>query len=167
MKNYLAAFIFILFFSLCTSAQIKEFRTDVVISVGGDEALRPQVTSYITRELRALKGVDIVLGESEFQIILIPLELTYSEKNIRTGFALSVVITRRSGLKAFIENNKSIPESTKNALIFHSENDSKIVMNVLKIGSDLQLLCKEVIAAFDGEHLEGERLLRDTLRKKP
>jgi hypothetical protein len=135
-KTLILALISILVLSLNAEASNKKIKVLFLIPPSADTALRSETKSYITRELREFKDVELYTDNDKldniadyFLISIVPVELRLSN-GVTSGYAVSYVID-------------------KNDTMEH---------NVLIGGpNDLKVLCKKVIAYFDTYWLERER----------
>jgi hypothetical protein len=113
-------------------AASKKFKVLFVVVPTSEEDLVSQTKSYIARELRGLKDVELGgkdPGLEGFFISIFPLSLKLSN-GVTTGIAVSYVF----------------------------EKDERRAHNVLVGGpNDLKVLCEKVIAYFDTYWLEPER----------
>jgi hypothetical protein len=135
------------------SAQDRRFT--VKVAVRGDESIKGAVLSYLNRELRSLRDVDLAETNPEWQIVVLATELKADGR--KTG----TVILSTMILKHF--NNSIISdylskEGKEAGLTITTDlyNHPDLLSNAGPIGT-LQRICGEIIADFDGKRLEDIR----------
>ncbi len=128
-------------------------RFSVTLSVTcDDELLRNQIKSYVTRELRDLRDVDVVERAPSrgavFGIVLMAIK-TANAMGVPTGWALSWVVTQRQ-----YELNDAVTSVRGVNTIF--------VTSALFVGadSDLKQSMAAAVASFDATTLEEIRSFR-------
>ena len=158
----------------CVQAEQKEipkYQERVNLIVSGDQNIKGEVTSYITRELRSLNDVIIVDENADWQISILAME-AITKGSYKGGIALSVVILRpfnNNILKPFIgkltADQSNLIDALTSFLYRYEE-------HWLRIGSpdDLKSICQGIVADFDSKHLEKSRRLyqqtNDALKKQ-
>jgi len=170
-------------FSLCALAfgaepSERDFTTRVRLVITADEAITAQVTSYVSRELRALgKEVQIVEKDPDWEMQVIAMQVLDKNKTV-TGVALTAVVLQRSPLwqsLALVKNwtvKLSAEEKGKlEALLSDEQKQFLTVMTTTAYTTytvasfklrtappeGLQNICSAVVAEFDTKQLEPER----------
>ncbi|MHC4068757.1 MAG: hypothetical protein ACYSR8_04155 [Planctomycetota bacterium] len=176
MKKYGLIGIVVVICCICIAVsaenEIKpfKFRTTVKLKVScGNKALKNQIYSYISQELRSLGDVTVVDDdESEwvYQIIAVEQEYFVGDRKKTGNVMMSLVTLRRSNLYVNLEErlNKEDYENLKkrcSSLFFVSKHDLRSTPKTA-----LQGICKEVVAQFDVEDLEIERKVWQEMDKE-
>jgi len=135
-KNLILALISILILTNNAEASNKKIKVLLLIPPTVETILASETRSYITRELRSLKNVELLLPDKDitsldyFLISIFPVSLKLSD-GYGAGFTVSYVIEYKN---------------------------DKIEHNVLVGGPhELKNLCEKIIAYFDTYWLEQER----------
>jgi hypothetical protein len=149
------------------SAQVKAQRPPIKVQlrVSSKDAIKGEVISYISRELRQFKDVQITDDDPDWVISALAMEITSGTSNIKLGIALSVVITSPFS-KAAIYNVAKTP-TDQQFLELYVEGFEMVDGHWLRTGGiqDLRQVCAEIVADFDGQYLENTRKRLDRLYK--
>lgn len=147
------------------SAYANESRAiKVGLSVSSsDERLKNEITSYITREFRALKDVEIVNSsqEIELQVVVVPARTI---NGTSLGFGISYIVVRpfnKDRLRNMLsEEHKSDPLTGMDSLLYLSDHQLELIPN-----DRLATSCQSLVANFDTEHLDGIRKFHTMLAR--
>lgn len=121
----------------------------VRLTVAGDENLKGEVKSYLSRELRSLNDILITDENLDYELRVIAMNAsTTAQRDV--GIILSVTILKP--LQAF---RKIVGDKNEN----YDSDFSIFLIDWLRIGgnSDLRQLCQSIIADFDSDFLEHDR----------
>lgn len=123
------------------------FTTRIKVAVTADDKLSPAISSYINRELRSLKDVEIVDVNPEWELSVIAMEVT-NVGGDKVGVAISTKISRYVDNRLILKPGLSFPS---NLTLFSD--------HLLNVGATRQIeeLCKQIIVNFDTTHLEVQR----------
>lgn len=163
MKRLLILLIAVVAFTLvitATSQEQPDPRFRVQVSVSADENIKGLITSYINRELRGLRDVEIVYKNPRWLLQVVALEIT-TKGGYKSGVALSIVVLEQfdnSLLKALMHETNQ-----KDLVDLVTSNLYSVPDHWLRIGSEdnLRSICDGIVADFDTKHLEeARRLLR-------
>src|SRR5688572_19247664 len=127
--------------------EIPKFQAYVRLIVSGDETIKDEVTSFISRELRQLGDVTITRDEppAESFIRVWTISIIAADNKIQNGttigYSLSaVVLESRSWGKVIA--GISLPKEGRQWLQEHSELDN----HILHSGKDLKKICEGLVA---------------------
>lgn len=163
MKRLFILLIAVVAFTLvitATSQEQPDPRFRVQVSVSADENIKGLITSYINRELRGLRDVEIVYKNPRWLLQVVALEIS-TKGGYKSGVALSIVVLEQfdnSYLKSLMRETYE-----KNLVDLVTSNLYSVPNHWLRIGSedDLRSICDGIVADFDTKHLEeARRLLR-------
>ena len=167
MKRLLIFLIAVIAFTLgvtATSQHPAEHRFRVQVAVTADENIKGLITSYINRELRSLRDVEIVDKDPRWLLAVVAMEVS-TKGGYKPGVALSIVVLEKfdnSFLKSFVH------EIDKQDLAVLLTSDLYAVPNHwLRVGShdDLRSICDGIVADFDTKHLEESRRVLRRLKQ--
>jgi len=139
----------------------------VKLEVSAKEEIKGEITSYFTRELRAIKDVTIVDDNPDWLISVVALENKVND-GVSTGFTLSAVILRPIKKNIFewdmetaARKGKLTPGQRTIIDTFISDG-YHFESHLLRVGptSDLKEMCQEIVADFDGKQLEDGRKMK-------
>ncbi|MGR6799591.1 hypothetical protein ACU6VJ_17220 [Sphaerotilus sulfidivorans] len=158
------ALLHVLFFHQSTLAQEgSRFRISVDVSCD-DQALKSQLTSFVNRELRALRDVDIVTTNANYKVQIVAIAVTLRNGN-NVGNAVSLVISSPIGDWNWALSNTLSPESKKAIAAMlasqYSLDDHRLLVGAV---DGLQQQITQVIVDFDATTLEPSRKFRQILR---
>ena len=153
----------VLCLAVAPAADTEAFTMRVSVEVSGKGSTKAEFESYIKRELRGLKDVEVVDNSPNFTFSFVVLE-TQSKGGTSTGYAISEVVTHRLSQKAFqgMFKNKLSPgdfawleKATASAVLIDMHNLQTCAPNELKS------VCEKLIAEFDTDMLEpGRKMIR-------
>jgi len=165
MKNrtkYLMMIVILLFTSTLYCQMEGNFR--VYINVIGDDSIKDNIYSYLSRDLRTLG--DIVLTEDEYDYELCVIGLVAENKiGNEIGIVLSIVVNQKFDNKYFAENifknsdNKNLFLSITGAL-YHEPKHYLYLTST----DGLKSLCSDFIVTFDVDTLQYVRDLRQKIK---
>jgi hypothetical protein len=141
---------------ITNSQEQTKYRFHVQLIVSGEESIKGLITSYINRELRSLRDVEIVYSNPGWELSIVAMELsTVSRRKI--GVALSTVILKRFQNQALLES--FISGKNKEIVTVLTDDLYSFEDHWLNVGSDdnLRKTCNEIVADFDADYLEGAR----------
>ena len=167
MKRLFILLIAVVAFTLvitATSQEQPDPRFRVQVSVSADENIKGLITSYINRELRGLRDVEIVYKNPRWLLQVVALEIT-TKGGYKSGVALSIVVLEQfdnSLLKALMHETNQ-----KDLVDLVASNLYSLPDHWLRIGSEdnLRSICDGIVADFDTKHLEGARRLLRRLKQ--
>ena len=146
-----------------------KFRVEVLAN---DDELNSQAASYIKRELRSLGDVEIVYKGADWQLRVLAME-NKLKNGRKTGYTVSVVVTRRFGNRYATRVDKVIKEAGASgavdeftisviSLAILANISYEYEQNYLLVGDhdSLDKICKKAVTNFDIEYLEPERKAR-------
>jgi hypothetical protein len=150
----LAAAIFLMTLLPIQAQEIKKQAASIKISVKilGDKNVRNLVKSFIGRELRALKGVEITDNDPDWVLRLVTVEVKLKD-GVQTGFGISGVVLKpfKSDVLTPLLDKRFINRGHTLTADLHS-----IRKHMVNIGptEDIQKICKKIVADLDNEYLE-------------
>ena len=167
MKRLLIFLIAVVAFTLvitATSQEQPDPRFRVQVSVSANENIKGLITSYINRELRSLRDVEIVDKDPRWRLAVVALE-TSTKGGYKSGVALSIVVLEKfdnSSLKSLISETYK-----KDLVVLLTSNLYSASYHELRVGSedDLRSICDGIVADFDTKHLEESRRLLRRLKQ--
>ena len=132
-----------------------KFRVQVFVSSGKDDSFKGLVTSYINRELRSLRDVEIVYRDPEWKLSIAALEIS-TKSGYKTGAALSTVVLRRFDNQSLVS---LLPENSRGFVRLGTSNLYDDFDHWVNIDSDdnLREICNKIVAKFDTRYLEKKR----------
>lgn len=139
-----------------TSQHSAEHRFRVQVGVTADENIKGLITSYINRELRSLRDVEIVDKDPRWLLEVIAVEIS-TKGGYKSGVALSIVVLEKfdnSYLKSLMRETYE-----KDLVVLLTSNLYAVLNHWLRVGShdDLRSICDGIVADFDTKHLEESR----------
>ena len=139
----------------------RQFRVQVSVS-SKDDSFEGLVTSYINRELRSLRDVEIVYRDPEWKLSIVALEIS-TKSGYKTGVGLSTVVLRRFDNQSLVS---LLPENSRGFVRLGTSNLYDDFDHWINIDSDdnLREICNKIVANFDADHLEKKRKLRQYTR---
>jgi len=124
-----------------------------------------EVRSYLSRELRNLKGVTIVEDKDADYTIGVIVFPVHNKAGYNTGYAFSVLVTQPGGyqrVRDIIERHSD--EKALKTLDAAAKDSVEIVHHSLETGSELEKTCHSLVADLDGAVLEPARKIDQTLK---
>ena len=127
------------------------------LSVAAEASLKSQITSYVSRELRALRDVSLVEDDPEYSIEIAAMALS-NKANITVGAVLSTVVTGQlsasslDALKADLVALKADGKTpTAISILSGLKGRQYLLSHYIDSGStpDLQAMCQELVAKID------------------
>lgn len=158
----------LLVFQLAIFADVTEppkFSARLRLTITADEAISAQVTSYITREIRALGDVTVADDNPDWEMHIIAMQMVGKDKTVY-GIALSAVLLQRSLLGPSLEVIKNwdvkledAQQKYLNVMVAAAMKTFTLVNYKLRTGppESLQDICAAIVAEFDAKQLEPER----------
>lgn len=132
-----------------------------------NDALRSQITSFLSRELRSLGDVDITDQDPSFKILIVAIAARL-KGGYEVGYAFSVIITSPLGDWSWALSKELTPEGKMAISKILGEHESLEDHQLLVGGfSDLRQSLTEIIASFDAKKLEPRRRLWQQLKDLP
>ena len=140
--------------AITNSEEQTEHRFRVQLFVSGHDSIKGLVTSYINRELRSLRDVEIVYNNSDWELRIVAMETTSNGRKI--GVALSTVTLQMFNYQFLAQ---LLPENYRKTVTRHTSDLQHYRRMSLSLGpdDDLRILCNEIVAEFDADYLEKER----------
>ena len=89
-------FVIILLPQSNVAQQQSKFACRVRLDITGDDKIKSEISSYISRELRSLGDVTITTGERNLDIEIVALQMQ-SQGQLNVGYAFSVVVSEPLG----------------------------------------------------------------------
>ena len=131
-----------------------EFRVQVSVS-SKDDSFEGLVKSYINRELRSLRDVEIVYSNPQWKLSILAMPLSL-KSGYKTGLALSIVVLPKFDNQLL---TWPIPEDARRFITLMTSGLYHYPGHLLYTGSndDLRKLCDEIVADFDTDYLEKAR----------
>lgn len=150
--------------------QTPEHTTRVKLDITADKAIEGRVNSYISRELRSIGDVVVVDNKYDYEISLVCTEVV-NKGGESIGVTFSVYIGRRFKPEHLINYWLNFYPSvdtnfTKSIIIeINTRNVSSPEHHSVIIGNkeDLRTICENIVAIFDSEILEPNRLYQQNL----
>ena len=147
-----------------TSQHPAEHRFRVQVAVSAPENIRGLITSYITRELRSLRDVEVVDEYPRWLIQVVAIEVS-GKDGYKFGVSLSIAVLEKfdnSYLKSLMRETYK-----KDLVVSLTSNLYSLPDLWIRIGShdDLRSICDGIVAGFDTEHLEESRRLLRRLKQ--
>lgn len=167
MKRLLILLIVVVAFTLvitATSQEQPDPRFRVRVSVSANENIKGLITSYINRELRSLRDVEIVDKDPRWLLEVVAVEIS-TKGGYKSGVALSVVVLKKFD-NSYLKSR--MRETYEKDLAVLLTSDLYAVPNHwLRVGShdDLRSICDGIVADFDTKHLEESRRLLRRLKQ--
>lgn len=145
MKRLLILLIAVVAFTLvitATSQEQPDPRFHVRVSVSANENIKGLITSYINRELRGLRDVEIVYKNPRWLLQVVALEIS-TKGGYKSGVALSIVVLEQfdnSSLKSLMRETYE-----KDWVVAVTSNLYSLPNHWLRVGSedDLRSICDE------------------------
>ena len=150
MKRFLTLVTIVIVFTLSIAGHPQEkltYRFQVYVETKADENLKSLIESYIKRELRSLQDVDIVYTRDgmPYEIVVVAMEM-------------ETVSGRKTGGIAFAVNfQKQLKSSLYSLPYLMVQTGNK---------TELDGMCKKLVAKFDTDYLEQRRQYIRELEKK-
>lgn len=164
---FMALFPFVLLATQSQAEEIEKYSARVQVEVHAGEQTST-IASYLKRELRSLGDVEIVENNSEWLIRIRAEELLY-ENGVKAGaIAVSTVIVRPFDNRSF---SRFLQPKYKDVGSYFTSGLVSFYGQKLMLGptSNLQEVCRNIIADFDSGILDGERknfrTLQESLKK--
>ena len=163
MKRLFILLIAVVAFTLvitATSQEQPDPRFRVQVAVSAPENIRGLIRSYITRELRSLRDVEIVDEHPRWLIQVVATEVS-GKDGYKLGVSLSIAVLEKfdnSYLKSLM-----LETYKKDLVVSLTSNLYSLPDLWIRIGSrnDLRNICDGIVADFDTQHLEvSRRVLR-------
>ena len=131
-------------------------RFRVQVNVAGKESIKGLVTSYINRELRSLRDVEIVYNNPDWELDIVALEVFTESSRKIIGVALSTIILRKFNHQFLV---RLLPKSYRETVTHQTSGLYNFPGHNLRMGAtdDLREICNEIVADFDTDYLEKER----------
>lgn len=143
----------------------------VQVTVSSEDSINGLVSSYVKRELRSLRDVEIVYSNPGWELRIIAME-TSTISGRKTGVVISTAIMKkfRNQILLDIMNtviSKEEFEKIKEIVSVLTSDLHDYRGSTLRVGStdDLRTICNEIVADFDSDHLEAAREALKSLRK--
>lgn len=158
-KFYYLTILFLLFFVVSANSQTPKIT--VKVEVNADVSLKTSLESYINRELRQLGDIDLYSTKPDISIVLVAV-------NAGDVTAVSIVVYRNYNWENFIDLNlksTSISVQARKSLIETLAVQNEVVRHEIKTSStsDLDQLCKRIVASIDTDIFERDRRLNKYL----
>lgn len=160
------AFALITLCSLSAYAQQNKRTYRVFLQVGGNDQIKSDIISYVSRELRSLGDIVIVDSPDSDCLIWIVGAIPRIQSGFDLGYALSVVATEikdKDYLNSLVPECLSKEDWRRKALNTELTLGEILDQHFLYIGSDLRKLCSDVVAAVDGDVFEKARKKHQSL----
>lgn len=171
------AFVFISFFTASNYAQTSD-PIKLILNVTADDEFKSEVVSYIGREIRSLKDVEIVQSNesdesnADYHLSIIAIKGKSKNGNV-IGYSLSAAITEVRSL----ENEKRRVEILCSNKEWQGTLASLLSYKVLEyhqlfVGeiNELRSLCSDVVTSVDGKVFEVRRKVarwyREAMKKR-
>jgi len=137
-------------------AVIPDFSASVRLVVLGDSTIKNLVQSYLGRELRSLKDVQLVESKEHYLVQVISGVLKNNAGD-KTGVVFSGLVLRNMSAviraRLFVCNLDSTLNPSYDLFM--------LVRHWIRVGdeSDIQAICAKIVADFDTEELEPSRVI--------
>jgi hypothetical protein len=123
------------------------------------------VTSCLSRELRSIPGITIADTEHiDYEVDIVTLQVHTG--TVISGYVISTVVLEPSPT-SYLEAiaNRTLPKDVLNELVSFYSDDYKFMDHFIRTAgaSDLQELCKQVVADLDIKWLEPNRKIWESL----
>lgn len=142
-----------------------KFSAKVQIDVSADKEIENQVYSFVSREFRSLSDVTIVNKKPEYILNIIAMQVKATDGHI-TGFAISSVVEKPLYSEELLNWKRNKEDLDLDEYFANSFTVNCSPKNhQLSIGgsTDLQNMCKKIIADFDVCVLEQDRKIHQKL----
>jgi hypothetical protein len=141
--------------ALTTSESIAD-NLRVMVAVTGPDELKANISSYINRELRDIKDVDVVDELPDFTISIVGLETS----GVR-GYAMSLLVEEDlpEWIRSVLKHNTCglIPSKDIDGLrLYKGIDDHQLLVGPF---SELRATCTSIVSRFDTNSLEPRRKL--------
>ena len=142
----------------------REFHATVRLVVQGPPDSESQMVSYLGRELRSLRDISVVEGSADFILSVMTLQVKTKGGTV-TGYAASTSIKRpydNAYLVTLVAPQSREAAKNMTSSLFYEP------LQWLNIGgpNDLQRMCQDIIADFDGQVLESDRKFWRTMSER-
>jgi hypothetical protein len=144
---------------LAGAADLPQIKTKIAVNVSASDSVKSEFESFVKRELRSLKDVEIVESDQDHTLAFVVLE-TKTSAGLTTGYAVSHVLTHRFsreviplmfGKKLSKEDLNWLGQATESAVFL---DDHKL----LTCGPDkLRSIAEKLVAQYDSDTLEPGR----------
>lgn len=139
----------------------------MLLTVSAPAGIKEEAESYLRRELRALRDVDLVETNASYILRVVVLE-TSSQSGIKTGYAASTSEASKPSidtLRDFLKHDHKLTDeggvwlrtAIQDLEIYRTQN--------LFVGADLKRICERVVAGFDSDLLEEGRKFTKQFRE--
>jgi hypothetical protein len=154
--------------ALCFSAafsqsgpKVAPFR--VQVRVDGDQGLRSQVTSCLTRSLGEISDILVTDDRPDYKLRIIAMAVvTQSKKNL--GLSFSVLITSPYAGRVEGLAQAYVPEESRPQVRTILSGAEEIVSHWIQTGATAEIpkICQSIVSSFDHETLSKARAQRRT-----
>ncbi len=163
MKNRLLSFVPILVVLLLSAISIcsQTAKIGVEFEVAADDPIKSDIESYVRREFRSLRDIDIYSSKKDFIISLVA---------IKPGSAVvvSVVVQRVYDFSILLEqdlNRTNIQQSEKKRIVDEYAISRELSQHFVMSDSiaNLDSLCKSIVTSIDAKSFESKRKINRAL----
>ncbi len=154
---------------LVTLSSAQTTKIGVELSISADATIKSDIESYVKREFRALSDIDIYATRPDFLIGIVAIKPG-------SAVAISVVVIEKFDFTAYLTSElrkTNITPAARDSLIKTVAKSESIDQHFLYSDSisNLDQLCKRVVAKIDTDSFESERkflgLAQTYLESKP
>lgn len=156
---FLLAFIWLS--ALADSSDPYKFEAAVKLIVSADGPLEGIVRSYVLQRLRLLDGVVITDVDPGYRLGVVVVETKSKAAGTHAGYAISSVgsmLWKRSDIEEILMDAYGSYQELS-LFIPAWANSGNINHHLLIIGTNLEEMCKELVASFDTDELDYPRKL--------
>src|ERR1044072_8453515 len=157
------------FLTVSANGQTYKDHFKVWVDVKGTDSAKAEALSFISRELRSLKDVDIVESNPEYAIRL-TVHTVKMTNGYEGGYAYSIVISEPFNIGLFDAalEMKWVNQDAANVFTDICARQEELIFHALWIsGMDgLRKTCEEPVAGFDSQPLEKRRKARRQVQER-
>lgn len=148
----LLLFLCITVFPLHSLAQADKHMIRVAVDISADDVVKSDFTSGINSGLRRLGGVVVTSDDETLRVYVVAMQNSLADGQ-RVGYIASIVVVKRPFSAA---SRKAL---IKDQLLYELFGDGVTVVHHALLGgpTDIQDLCKRIVANVDAGPIEDER----------
>ncbi len=155
MNSKIRALALFVLTTTCVAQETPKFNPTIAVNVSANDAIKGEITSFISRELRQLGDVTVTDQDPTWELQIVGME-AYLKSGPKSGFVISVVIFQHFKGSIFdILPDKKQAEGLKKftaGLVSYPD-------HWIRSGStdELKQVCQGIVADFDAKHLDPSR----------
>lgn len=169
MRQLFAVLIFMTGIACGEEAPAPKWFLPVRIQVKGPESFTTLVTSYLSRELRNFKDIEIAPTDPAYTIRVLGLDNTLTNGKT-VGLAVHVLVLQHVDYyaDAILSPSKETSDTTKLVVRGFTQNAVIVESDYIFTGTygDLELACAQIIANADTKIFQESRRLKDLIPMK-